>query len=225
MLPRLRVNRTRSPLAEASKISPPSQPLKSMRVGAVLAFDCVAAVAGVPLEHVVAGAQEGDVVALLAVDEVVAIAAQQQVDAVAAEDRVVARAAIDGDLDQGGQVARGREAVVAAVGIQHEILGGADVDREGCWVNAIETDARAIRRRGENFVAAAAVDFDGVGAGAAFVEVGIIAGVPDHPIDPRLAKDLIIVVAAGERVVIGAAEQQIEAALAKQRIVPRLAEK
>ena len=45
------------------------------RVGAVLALDHVAAVARIPLEHVVAGAEEDDVVALLAVDEVVAVAA------------------------------------------------------------------------------------------------------------------------------------------------------
>ncbi len=110
MLPRLRVNRTRPPLAEASKISLPARAVEEHRVGAVLALDDVAAVARIPLEDVVAGAQEGDVVALLAVDEVVAVAAEQQVDAVAAEDRVVAGAAVDGDLDQGGQVAGGREA-------------------------------------------------------------------------------------------------------------------
>ena len=79
------------------------------RVGAGLAFDRVAAVARVPLEHVVAGAQEGRVVALVAVDEVVAVAAEQHVVAVAAEDGVVAGAAVDGDLDQRGQVAGGRE--------------------------------------------------------------------------------------------------------------------
>ncbi len=73
------------------------------RVGAVLALDRVAAVARIPLEHVVAGAQQGRVVALLAVDEVVAVAAEQHVGAVAAEDRVVAGAAVDGDLDQRGQ--------------------------------------------------------------------------------------------------------------------------
>ena len=39
------------------------------RVGAVLAFDDVAAVAGVPDERVVAGAEEGGVVAAAAVDE------------------------------------------------------------------------------------------------------------------------------------------------------------
>ena len=74
------------------------------RVAAGLALDDVAAVAGVPLERVVAGAEEADVVALLAVDEVVAVAAEQHVGAVAAEERVVAGAAVDGDLDQRGQM-------------------------------------------------------------------------------------------------------------------------
>ena len=96
-----------------------------------LTFDDVAAVARVPLEDVVAGALEGRVVALLAVDEVVAVAADQQVDAVAAEDRVVAGAAVDGDLDERGEVAGGGEGVVAAVGVEDEILAGADVDGEG----------------------------------------------------------------------------------------------
>ena len=41
-----------------SKISLPALPLNSMRVGAVLALDDVAAVARIPLEHVVAGAEE-----------------------------------------------------------------------------------------------------------------------------------------------------------------------
>ena len=91
MLPMLRVKRTRPPLAETSIFSAMLAPLKSMRVGAVLALDGVAAVARVPLEGVVAGAQEGRVVALVAVDEVVAVAAEQRVGAVAAEDRVVAR--------------------------------------------------------------------------------------------------------------------------------------
>ena len=132
-----------------SKISAPALPLKSMRVVAGLAFDDVAAVAGVPLEDVVAGAEEGGVVALLAVDEVVAVAAEQQVDAVAAEQRVVARAAVDGDLDQRGEVAGGGERVVAAVGVEHEVLAGADVDGERRGVEAVEADARAVGGGGE----------------------------------------------------------------------------
>ena len=165
MLPRLRVNRTRSPLAEASKISLPPGAVKEHGVGAVLAFDGVAAVARVPLERVVAGAQERHVVALLAIDEVVAVAAEQQVDAVAAEERVVAGAAVHGDLDQRGQVAGGGERVVAAVGVEDQVLAGADIQAEGSRVEAIEAHAGAIGGDGEGLGAVAAVDLDGVGAG------------------------------------------------------------
>ena len=124
------MKRARPPLAETSKISWPALPLKSMRVAAVPAFDHVAAVARVPLEDVVAGAEEGAVVALLAVDEVVAVAADQHVGAVAAQDRVVAGAAVDGEMDQRGEIARGADDVVAAVGIEDEFFRGADVDEE-----------------------------------------------------------------------------------------------
>ena len=82
------------------------EPLKMHRVGAALALDGVAAVAGVPDEGVVAGAQEGHVVAAAAVDDVVAVAADQHVVAVAADDRVVAGAAVDRQLDH----ARGQAA-------------------------------------------------------------------------------------------------------------------
>ena len=117
------------------------------RVGAVLALDGVAAVAGIPLERVVAGAEQRGVVALLAVDEVVAVAAEQDVDAVAAEQRVVAGAAVDGDLDQRGEVAGRGEAVVAAVGVEDELLGRADVDRERRRVDAVEAHPRAVGGR------------------------------------------------------------------------------
>src|SRR5215212_5483943 len=49
----------------------------------------------------------------------------------AAVERVVAGAAVYGDLDQCGQTVAGREGVVAAVGIQDQVLGGADVQGEG----------------------------------------------------------------------------------------------
>ena len=77
--------------------------VEQQRVGAVLAFDDVAAVARVPDEGVVAGAEQRRVVAAAAVDEVVAVAAEQHVVAVAAGDGVVAGAAVDGELDQGGE--------------------------------------------------------------------------------------------------------------------------
>ena len=41
---------------------------------------------------------------------------------------------------------------------------------------------------------------------------------------PRLAEDLVVGVAAGEGVVLGAAEEEVEAALAEQRVVAGLAE-
>ncbi len=113
---------------------------------AVLAFDDVAAVARIPLEDVVAGAEERGVGALVAVDEVVAVAAEQRVGAVAAEDRVVARTAVDGDRDQRRQVPRRGEGVVAAVGVEDQLLRGADVDRERRRGDAVEADARAVRR-------------------------------------------------------------------------------
>jgi|tagenome__1003787_1003787.scaffolds.fasta_scaffold20979194_2 hypothetical protein len=62
-----------------------------------------------------------DVVALVVVDGVVAVAAEQGVVAVAAVERVVARAAVDREPDERGQVAGGREAVVAAVGVEDEV--------------------------------------------------------------------------------------------------------
>ena len=86
MLPTLRVKQHAPAVGRGVEDLVPALPLNSMRVGAVLALDGVAAVARIPLEDVVAGAEEGDVVALLAVDEVVAVAAEQEVDAVAAED-------------------------------------------------------------------------------------------------------------------------------------------
>ncbi len=79
--------------------------VEQQRVGARLALDDVAAVAGIPVEDVVARAEEGDVVALLPVDEVVALAAEQRVAAVAREDRVVARTAVERQADQRGQIA------------------------------------------------------------------------------------------------------------------------
>ena len=114
--------------------------------------------------------------------------------------------------------------VVAAVGVEDEVLGGADVDRERRRVEAVEPDARAVGRGRELLGAVAAVDLDRVGAGAALVEVGVVAGVPDHPVVAALAEDLVVGVAAGQGVVLAAAEQQVEAALAEQRVVAGLAE-
>ena len=202
----------------------PAAAVEEQGVGAVLAFDRVAAVAGIPLEHVVAGAEAGDVVALLAVDEVVAVAAEENVGAVAAENGVVAGAAVDRHADESGQIARGAEAVVAAVHVEDEIFGRADIDAERRGVDAVEAHARAVGGHGEDLVAVAAIDLGGIGAGSAFEQIGVVARVPDHAVVASLAEDLIVVVAAGQRVVARAAEQEIEAALAEEGIVAALAE-
>ena len=75
-------------------------------VSAVLAFDGVVAVAGIPQEHVVAGAEYRAVVAVVAEDDIVALTAEQHVVAGAADQDVVAVTAIDRELD-----ARGRQPV------------------------------------------------------------------------------------------------------------------
>ena len=106
MLPRLRVKRTREPLLETSNISAPAA-VEEHEVCAVLAFHGVVAVARVPLEGIIAAAEEDHVIALLAIEEVVVVTPEQDISAVAPKDRVRAGAAIDGDLDQGREIAGG----------------------------------------------------------------------------------------------------------------------
>ena len=105
MLPILRVKRSALAIRRHLEDLGDVRAVEQHRVGAVLAFDGVVAVARIPLEHVVARAKERGVVALVAVDEVVAVAAEQAVVAVAAEDGVVAGAAVDGEVDQRREVA------------------------------------------------------------------------------------------------------------------------
>src|SRR5262249_39827439 len=73
------------------------------RVGAVLAFDEVIAVTGVPNEGVVAGAHGGRVVATTADDEVVAVIANQLVCAGATGDGIVTVTAIDRESRDAGR--------------------------------------------------------------------------------------------------------------------------
>ena len=109
-----------------------------------------------------------EVVALLAIDEIVAVAAEESVGAVTAENRVVAGTAVDGHADEGGQIARGAEAVVAAVHVEDEVFGRADVEAEGAGIEPVETHARAVGGDGEDLGAVAAIDLGGIGAGPAF---------------------------------------------------------
>jgi len=86
---------------------------------------------GFQTKRIVAGAELRRVVAATADDDVIAIATDQRVVAVAADDGVVARAAVDGELDETGEAVPGRDGVVAAISIHDEVLGGADVEEEG----------------------------------------------------------------------------------------------
>jgi hypothetical protein len=84
---------------------------------------------------------------------------------------------------------------------------------------------RAVGRSGEHLRPAGAVDFDRVVAFAAFVEIGVVAGVPDHPVVAAFAEDRVGGVTAGERVIVGAPEQEVGAATTEERVVAGLTEK
>ena len=88
--------------------------VEQQRIGAVLAFDDVAAIARIPLKHVVSGAEQCGVTALITVDEVVSVAANQEVVAGAAKDRVIAAAAINRERELPGREPRRIDGVVAA---------------------------------------------------------------------------------------------------------------
>ena len=88
--------------------------VEQQRIGAVLAFDDVAAIARIPLKRIVSGAEECGVTALIAVDEIVSVAADQEVVAGAAEDRVIAAAAINRERELPCGEPRRIDGVVAA---------------------------------------------------------------------------------------------------------------
>ena len=89
----------------------------------------------------------------------------------------------------------------------------------GAGSSAVEADSRAVGGGGERLGPVAAIHFDGVDAGAAFVQVGVVARIPDHPVVAAFAEDLIVGIAAGERVVLGAAKEEIESSFAQERVV------
>src|SRR5262249_51395830 len=115
------------------------------------------------------------------------------------------------------------ERVVAAVHVHDQILTRADVEEERGGVGAIEAHAGAVRRDREVLGGIAAVDFHGVDAVAAFVDIASVAGVPDHAIVAGFSEDQVIAGAAGEDVIAGAAEQLIVAPLPQQDVVAGLA--
>ena len=100
----------------------------------------------------------------------------------------------------------------------------ADVDGERRRVETVEPHPGPVRRGREHLGAVAAIDLNGVVAGAALVQVGVIAGVPDHPVVVALAEHLVVGVAADEDVVLGPPEQEVGSALTEQRVVAGLPE-
>src|SRR5262245_58607576 len=194
------------------------------RIEAVLAFDDIAAVARIPNERIVPGAEPRRVGAAAAGDDVIAIAAEQRVVAVAAGDGVVASAAVDGELDQAGEPVSGGDDVVTAIGVENEVLGGADVQGEWRGADAVEAHACAVGGDGEYFGGVAAIDLGGVDAVATLHEIAAVAGIPDHAIVAGFAEHLIATRAADQHVVAGDAEQQVVAAFAVEGIVACAAE-
>src|SRR5262249_25273933 len=63
-------------------------------VMSIFAFNGVAAVTWIPLEHVVPSTYQGAVIALVAVDEIVTVAAEEEIETAAAQNRVVAHTAV-----------------------------------------------------------------------------------------------------------------------------------
>src|SRR4029453_12008425 len=105
-------------------------------VDAVLALDCVVAVAWIPDEGVVACAQQRQVVAAVAVDRVGAVAAEQELVALAAGDRVVSVSTVDRGWDgvgEGTVAIVDPHAVVAGAGVSGDlrdlVAGEAEVGR------------------------------------------------------------------------------------------------
>ena len=125
------------------------------------------------------------------------------------------------DLDQGGQPVAGGERVVPAVRLTTRFSVVPMSRENGAGADAVEPDAGAVGGDGERLGPVAAVHLDGVGAGPALVQVGAVAGVPDHPVVARLAERLVVAGPAGQHVVAGPAEQQVDPALAEQGVVAR----
>src|SRR5262249_24148494 len=112
----------------------------------------------------------------------------------------------------------------AAVGIENEVLGGADVEAERSGGDTVEAHARAVGGDRERLGAVAAVDLGGVGAVAALELIAAVARIPDHAIVAGLAEYLVVAGAAGEHVLAGTAEQQVGAAPATEDVVAGAAE-
>ena len=134
-LPTSRKRRARLPLAEMSMFSLTLAPLNSERVDAGLTLD----------ESLPSPGFQTNMSSPAPVRraESLPVAADQQSSPSPPVMRVVARAAVEGELDQASQAVAGLDDVVAAVGVEDEVLGGADVESERGGID----DDRSVRAR------------------------------------------------------------------------------
>ena len=152
MLATSRVNRTRPAVGRDVDLLVDVGAIEQQRIGAGLALDDVAAVAGVPDEGVVAGAEERRVVATAAVDEIVALAA---------DDDVIAVAAVERELDLAGD-RRGVDGVVAGEAVDYDLVVGiAARDRHGRG-KAHHRNSAVVAEDLDRVIAIGAVDDDGI---------------------------------------------------------------
>ena len=134
ILPTLRNSRARWPLAEMSMTLVDIGAIEDQRIGAGLALNDIAAVAGIPDERVVTVTELRHVVAATAVDDVVAVAADQRVVALATGDAVGAGTAIDGQAHDVGRQGCGTDRVVAGTSVDRQHIAGfriGDIDLRG----------------------------------------------------------------------------------------------
>jgi hypothetical protein len=149
-------------------------------------------------------------------------ATDDEVVAVATDDPVVAGAAIERQRDQAAESIAGRDDIVAAAAVQHEIFRRADVERKRRRARPVEPHAGAVRRDRERLGAVAAVDLSRIVARTTFEQVGAAARIPDHDIVAGLSEQLVVPAAAVQDVVTRSAEQQIVAAASLDQIVAGL---
>src|SRR4051812_24632377 len=99
--------------------------------------------------------------------------------------------------------------------MQHELLTGADVQREGERTDPIEPHPRAVGRGCETLAAIAAVDDDRVRSVATFVQIASVARIPDQLVVSRIPEDPVAAGATDQGVIGRPTEKLIVAGLAE----------
>jgi len=122
----------------------------------------------------------------------------------------VAAAAVNGDLNQGGQVPRATERVISAVGFQDEALAAAEVEEERSGTEAVEADACAVGGYSAFLGAIVATDLDGVEPADVLNEIRVVAGFPDE----------VVIAGAHKHVIVpGSAVVGLRATAPQQRVI------